>query len=358
MGGTQFNGLALLWELARQGHNVTVLNRGKTEADIPVGVARLIGDRTDAASIRTALAGKEFDCVFDVTAYRPADVELMVDIFKGRTGHYIFISSTVIYGEADVLPITEDHPVDRSAAQNEYGMNKLICEDYLLRQHRESGFPATIVALSMVFGPRNILPDREQRMFARLLAGRRILIPGDGRRLGQIGHVEDQPQTFGKRYNLTGGDAFTAEGYVDIFANVVGVEVEKVFIPGPLMEDLWDGRRSVQSTEMNLKVDTRLDLRQDETERVRWQLSFLIQHLAPHINRWNRSVVFGVDRLRRTSAGNPGSPSRPLSSIPTTGTGAKVFTKRRSSISDSRISYSSWWTTGLGFDASPRRSDC
>ncbi len=67
MGGTQFNGLALVWELARQGHNVTILNRGKTEADIPVGVTRLTGDRTDEASIRAALGGKEFECIFDVT---------------------------------------------------------------------------------------------------------------------------------------------------------------------------------------------------------------------------------------------------------------------------------------------------
>ncbi len=201
----------------------------------------------------------------------------MVDLFKGRTGHYVFISSTVIYEATDVLPITEDHPADRSENQNEYGINKLLYEDYLVRQYRESGFPATTVSLSMSFGPRNILPDREQRMFARLIAGRPILIPGDGMCLGQIGHVDDQaqalrmvmgqPQTFGKRYNLTGGDAFTSEGYVDICAKVVGVTPEKVFIPAPLMDDLWDGRRSVQSMETKLKIDTRLERRQDDTAR-------------------------------------------------------------------------------------------
>ena len=42
MGGTQFNGLALVHELARAGHRVTILNRGKTEAALPVGIARLI----------------------------------------------------------------------------------------------------------------------------------------------------------------------------------------------------------------------------------------------------------------------------------------------------------------------------
>ena len=37
MGGTQFNGLALVRELARHGHDVTVLNRGKTPVELPRG---------------------------------------------------------------------------------------------------------------------------------------------------------------------------------------------------------------------------------------------------------------------------------------------------------------------------------
>lgn len=47
MGGTQFNGLALVHELVRQGHEVTVCNRGRTESDIPDSVGRLVADRTD-----------------------------------------------------------------------------------------------------------------------------------------------------------------------------------------------------------------------------------------------------------------------------------------------------------------------
>ena len=45
VGGTSFNGLALVRELARRGHRVTTLNRGRTEADLPRGVERLFADR-------------------------------------------------------------------------------------------------------------------------------------------------------------------------------------------------------------------------------------------------------------------------------------------------------------------------
>ena len=114
MGGTRFNGLALVHELRRHGHAVTIFNRGQTEAAIPRGVRRLLGDRKDHASMAAVFAGEEFDCVFDISAYTPDDVRGMIEIFRGRTGHYVFASSTVIYAASKVLPISEDSPVDRS----------------------------------------------------------------------------------------------------------------------------------------------------------------------------------------------------------------------------------------------------
>jgi len=315
MGGTMFNGLALVRELCKHGHDVTVLNRGKTEAVLPRGVQRLFADRTDEDVLRKTLGGHEFDCVFDVSAYRPEDVRLMTEIFRGRTGHYVFISSTVIYAASNLLPIHEGHPLDRGEHQNEYGGNKIACEDFLFGQHREHGFPATVVALSMVFGPNNILPDREQRMFGRLLRGRKIMIPGDGTTLGQIGHVEDQaralrmvmgqPVTFGKRYNLTGADCFTSEGYVDTFAKVLDVPAEKVFIPAGLMDDLFDGRVAMDPAAPEARIDIRTTAAQSKLAASRFMLSFLVQRLAPNIHHWNRNVVFGVDRLRRDVGWEP-----------------------------------------------------
>ncbi|NDH88259.1 MAG: NAD-dependent epimerase/dehydratase family protein [Actinobacteria bacterium] len=82
MGGTQFNGLALVHELVRQGHEVTVCNRGRTESDIPDSVGRLVADRTDHEQLRTVLGGTEWDCVHDVSAYHPEDVDIMMELFR------------------------------------------------------------------------------------------------------------------------------------------------------------------------------------------------------------------------------------------------------------------------------------
>jgi nucleoside-diphosphate-sugar epimerase len=306
VGGTQFNGLALVRELVRCGHDVTILNRGRTEAKLPVGVKRLVADRTKGDEVRKALANQEWDCVQDMSAYRLEDVEMMSELLHGRTGHYIFASSTVIYAASNLLPITEGHPVDRSERQNEYGLNKLFCEDHLLRAHRERGFPASIAAFSMVFGPNNILPDREQRMFIRLCRGRKVLIPGSGTTLGQIGHVDDEARalrmmmmntnTFGKRYNLTGRELYSDEGYVDTFARVLGVEAEKVFLPHELMDDLWAGRVRVGGAPMKANITIRTSA--PDSQAYLFQLQRILQRIAPHLHHWDRNVFFSVDRLK------------------------------------------------------------
>ncbi|MCB9722420.1 MAG: NAD-dependent epimerase/dehydratase family protein [Spirochaetaceae bacterium] len=309
MGGTQFNGLALVHELARTGHEVVILNRGQTQADLPLGVERVYADRTNEAQMRDVLGAVDVDAVVDVSAYLPSDVELMIDLFRGRIAHYVFISSTVIYAASDLLPITERHPVQLDTPQLAYGRNKLLCERILLREWRENRFPCSIVPFSMVMGAGNILPDREQRMFQRLLRGRPILIPGNGRTLQQIGHAEDQaralrmmlgqPVTFGERYNLTGGDYFTQEGYVDTFSRVTGCEADKVFIPPDLMEDLWMGRIQLELPATRSRADIRSGERPDPIQINRFTLTMLVQQIAPNIHHWDRSVVFSVDKLRR-----------------------------------------------------------
>lgn len=292
MGGTRFNGLALVHELHRHGHEVTILNRGVTEAAIPRGVRRLTADRNDPDALRAALGDAEFDCVQDISGYTLDQVRSLVEILKGRVGHYVFASSTVTYAATRLLPIRETSAVDATPRQSEYARNKLECEDYLFRLHRQEHFPATSVPFSMVFGPNNIIPDREQRMFKRLLLGRPILVPGDGTTVGMIGHVEDEaralrmmmgnPVTFGKRYNLTGTDCYTDDGYIDTFAEVVGVEARRIHVPPSVMDELWAGDPQTVN-----------------------RAAHLVQRVAPHIHHWNASVFFSVDRLRQDIGWEP-----------------------------------------------------
>jgi nucleoside-diphosphate-sugar epimerase len=312
MGGTRFNGLALVQELAKWGHEVTVLNRGQSNARLPRSVRRLYADRTDHDQLREVLRSEEFDVVQDTSGYALADVQPLVEILRGRIGHYVFASSTVIYARAKVLPIRESDPVDRSERQTEYGTQKLKVEAYLFEQYRTNGFPATVVPFSMVFGPNNIIADREQRMFQRLLLGRPVLIPGDGTTLSQIGHVDDaavamrmlmmQPQTFGKRYNLTGRDYWSDEAYVDTCGEIVGVTPHKVFVPAQVMDEIYAGQAEQGATRQGVprmsqsgdSAAATITARDPRAVDVRG----LIQRLAPNIHHWNDSTFFSIERLR------------------------------------------------------------
>lgn len=318
MGGTQFNGLALVNQLVRCGHDVTILNRGQTEAPLPDGVARLKADRSDPDQVREVLKGLEFDVVQDMTAYHPEDVALMVEIFSNKIEHYIFASSTVIYQATDTLPITEGHPKERGDPQIEYGLHKLLCQDILDEAH-ENGFPSTTVAFAMVYGPRNIIPDREQRMFARMELGRPILVPGDGTTISQVGHVDDQaaalealmckPVSFGRLYNLTGNSLQSDIDYVETTATAIGKEAEMRFIPAEIMERLWGGEIEFDSgASSKVKVDIRTSeeaLRKQAAIRHRFRFTTVIPRLAPNIHRWNRDVIFSIDAICKDTGWEP-----------------------------------------------------
>lgn len=313
MGGTQFNGLALVHELVRAGHDVTICNRGRSHAQLPEGVKRLVADRTDHAQLRSVIGNTDWDCVQDISAYHPPDVEVMIDTLAGRVGHYLFASSTVIYAAKDELPITENDALERGPDQIEYGLHKILCEELLLEAHATAGFPCTIVPFSMVFGPHNPLRDREQRMFARILMGRPVLVPGDGTTLLQLGHVDDQARALeqimgkavamGKRYNLTATEGVSRNDYVATMGRVLQLTPEVVNIPAQTMEALWTGALQLGAGDSSVGMDIRTSKPAAATPRAttlrrRFQVAQLVQHLAPNIHWWDQSTVFSTELLR------------------------------------------------------------
>ena len=115
-----------------------------------------------------------------------------------------------------------------------------------------------------------------------------------------------RPQTFGRRYNLSGRDYWTDEGYVDTCAGVVGVEPRKVFIPHEVMDAIYDGEFTLEVEQVDSYQNIRTASSGSSTgqENLAY-LQQLIQRLAPYIHRWNQGAVFGVDRLRRETGWEP-----------------------------------------------------
>ena len=53
IGGTNFIGLPVVRHLTSMGHEVTVFHRGKTTAQLPASVGKIIGDRMNLPNYRS-----------------------------------------------------------------------------------------------------------------------------------------------------------------------------------------------------------------------------------------------------------------------------------------------------------------
>src|SRR5688572_983443 len=109
IGGTGFLSAAIAHESLAAGHEVSIVTRGSaSRPDPPPGVTALTANRSDAESLRAALAGRDFDLVIDAILYRPDDARAIAEMLRGRTGRYVFISTDFVYGgEPRLYPITE-----------------------------------------------------------------------------------------------------------------------------------------------------------------------------------------------------------------------------------------------------------
>ena len=146
---------------------------------------------------------------------------------------------------------------------------------------------------------RNLV-EREAR-HAAAAGGRGLKFLGSHSALSVLYAFEDfYTVTFGERYNLTGGDYFSQEGYVDEFGRLLGHTPDKVFIPPAMMEDLWLGRLEVKLPKTQTKADTRSGHPvSDHVQTNRFMLTMLVQQIAPNIHHWDRSTLFSVEKLRR-----------------------------------------------------------
>src|SRR6266849_4646741 len=97
LGGTGNISTACVEHAVERGHDVTLLNRGRTLSRVPASVRVAVGERDDGAALQRAAGATRYDAVVDFLGYRPEQVETALDAFGGRIGQYVFISTTAAY---------------------------------------------------------------------------------------------------------------------------------------------------------------------------------------------------------------------------------------------------------------------
>ncbi|WP_049899430.1 NAD-dependent epimerase/dehydratase family protein [Halococcus agarilyticus] len=198
IGGTGLISTGITRQLVDTGHDVTVYNRGRTDADLPPGVAHVTGDRTDYDRFEEQMADLDVDRVIDMVAFEPADVESTIRAFAGEIEQYVFCSTIDVYHRpvAD-MPIVES--AARSPAVSEYGADKAACEDRLFEAHSDRGFPATVLRPWHTYGEGGTLIHTlgdGTAYIDRLREGKPIVVHGDGTSIWGPCHRDDVAGAF------------------------------------------------------------------------------------------------------------------------------------------------------------------
>jgi len=246
-GATGLLGSHLAERLRARGDRVRALVRpGSSTAfleSIDVDITR--GDLTDPAACAAAVAGARlvFHCAAKVgdwgrwrefqTGCVEATQTLAQASAKAHVERFIHISSTSAYGHPpdQKTPIDETAPLGQNVwVLDYYTLSKVKCEKCLWSMYDSGMLPLTVIRPSWLFGERDrTTVPRLIREFRR----RRMMILGTGNNpLSAVyaGVVADaailaalDPSAVGEAFNVTSHGHITQRGFLDLFADALGV---------------------------------------------------------------------------------------------------------------------------------------
>jgi nucleoside-diphosphate-sugar epimerase len=242
IGGTGEISLACVEASVRAGQEVWVFNRGTSEEALPEGVERISGELNN--STYRELGGRGFDVVCQFVAYDLAQVERDLEVFGGRCGQYVFISTASAYQKPPPLNgwrITEDRPLSNPFWP--YSQAKADAEAWLFARHAEGKLPVTVVRPSHTYRRRfpGTFVSGDDHVW-RLTTGRPVVVHGDGTGLWTLTHASDfakafvrllgNPRALGEAFHITRPDAFTWNDIYATIARAVGVDRPRfVYVP-------------------------------------------------------------------------------------------------------------------------------
>ncbi len=237
VGGTGQISFDCVHASVRAGHQVSVFNRGNSNAGLPPEVSFITGDvEDDDAYGRIAEMGFDVICQFRV--FTPKQLERDVELLAGHVGQYIFISSASAYQKpTPYYLITEAVPLENPFSA--YSRDKAACEAVLRGQTR---LPYTIVRPSHTSRTKFTTAMGEGDLAAsRMLRGKPIVVPGDGTSLWTITRSQDFAPPFvklfgkaaalGEAFHLTSSNAYDWNHIYRAIGKSLGVEPDLVHVP-------------------------------------------------------------------------------------------------------------------------------
>jgi UDP-glucose 4-epimerase len=227
-GGTGFLGRHLVARLVAERARVVTFARG---AGYVAGAEHVRGDVRDAHSV-SALIERRFDVVYHLAGASGQDpgafdaalltncagVFNMLDAIRLHAPgtRFRFVSSRLVYGRAERLPVDEEHPLRPLSF---YAMQKRDGEEYCAHFAEQFDIPAIVLRLSNPYGPHTIAGHNRYNvanwMLDELIRRRAVLLYGDGEQLRDYLYIDDAvdallcagatPLVRGRAYNVGSG---------------------------------------------------------------------------------------------------------------------------------------------------------
>ena len=236
LGGTGALGAHLRDILAAEGHMVFVTSR--SEHPDEGNIFYLRGNAMEAGFFRKLMASR-WDVVVDFMVHSPDSFCQSLDALLKSAGQYVFLSSSRVYADSGMTPITEDSPrlLDTVNDQeylktNEYALAKARAED-ILGSHPKKNW--TVIRPYITFSEQRLQLGtlEKENWLARALEGKPIVFSEDvagrtttltyGRDVARgMAAVIGRPEALGQTYHITGEKSVTWRQVLDLYVRVVG----------------------------------------------------------------------------------------------------------------------------------------
>ena len=244
IGGTGTISSAITRQLAASGHDLWLLNRGSRKNEVPANVRQVITDIDDEAEVLRQIGNEQFDAVCEFIGFVTAQVERDIRLFKGRTRQYVYISSASAYNK----PAASHEITEGTSLANpywEYSRNKIACEELLMHEYRETGFPVTIIRPSHTYCERAVPlsvhgPKGSWPVLKRMLEGKKVLVHGDGSSLWTLTWNEDfargfigllgNPKAIGEAFQIMSDESLSWTQIYQSTANALGVAFHPYYV--------------------------------------------------------------------------------------------------------------------------------
>ncbi len=328
IGGTGTISMAITRLLAKENHEVYLLNRGNRSTELPDNVTVLQCDIKDEEDVKRVIDGMIFDAVGEFIGFTVEHIQRDVRLFQGRTKQYLYISSASAYQKPLSDPvITESTPLANPYWQ--YSRDKIECEEYLMQQYRDSGFPVTIVRPSHTYDERSVPlgvhgKAGSWQVLKRMIEGKPVIIHGDGTSLWTLTHNSDFAKGYcglvgnlhaiGQAFHITSNESLTWNQIYHIIADALGVELKAVHIPSDFLASVsdYDLTGSLIGDKANSVIFDNSKLKRavpDFTATVRADqgIRSTIQHILSHpelqredaeFDRWCDKVIGKFEKMR------------------------------------------------------------